>query len=70
MAMLRAQKTSLATLEEFAAGIPRVIDTETLTVERGHDPHAVENAPLRLYLTLDANVPLYSAWRARRPVRE
>jgi N-methylhydantoinase A len=42
--MLDAQKGSLATVEEFAAGILRVIDTEmekairVISVERGHDP--------------------------------
>jgi N-methylhydantoinase A len=42
--MLHAQKGSLATAEEFAAGIVRVIDTEmekairVISVERGHDP--------------------------------
>ena len=45
MRMLRAQKGSSATVEEFAAGIFRVIDTEmekatrVVSVERGHDPH-------------------------------
>ena len=44
MTMLGAQKGSLATVEEFAAGILRVIDTEmekairVISVERGHDP--------------------------------
>lgn len=44
MKMLHAQKGSLATAEEFAAGILRVIDTEmekairVISVERGHDP--------------------------------
>lgn len=42
--MLREQKNSLATVEEFAAGILRVIDTEmekairVISIERGHDP--------------------------------
>jgi N-methylhydantoinase A len=45
MRMLRAQKGSSATVEEFAAGILRVIETEmekairVVSVERGHDPH-------------------------------
>jgi N-methylhydantoinase A len=44
VAMLDAQKGSLATVQEFAAGILRVIDTEmekairVISVERGHDP--------------------------------
>jgi N-methylhydantoinase A len=42
--ILRAQKGSLATTEEFAAGILRVIETQmekairVISVERGHDP--------------------------------
>jgi hypothetical protein len=44
MRMLHAQKGASATVEEFAAGILRVIDTEmekairVVSVERGHDP--------------------------------
>ncbi len=42
--MLRAQKGSLATAEEFAAGIIRVVETQmekairVISVEQGHDP--------------------------------
>jgi N-methylhydantoinase A len=45
MRMPRAQKGSSATVEEFAAGILRGVDTEmeeairVVSVERGHDPH-------------------------------
>jgi N-methylhydantoinase A/oxoprolinase/acetone carboxylase beta subunit len=52
--MLRAQTGSLATAEEFAAGILRVIDTEmekairVISVERGHDPHEFPKTPLTI----------------------
>ena len=42
--MMRAQKGTLATVEEFAAGILRVVETEMekairmISIERGHDP--------------------------------
>ena len=42
--MMRAQKGSLASVEEFAAGIIRVVETQmekairVISIERGHDP--------------------------------
>lgn len=45
--MMREQKGSLATVEEFAAGILRVVETQmekairVISVERGHDPRRV-----------------------------
>ena len=52
--MLRAQKGSSTTVEEFAVGILCVIDTEMekairgVSVERGHDPHEFPRTALTI----------------------